>query len=224
MDTRNSAGKRPANNSSTNAGLDRIQPPSRPRVLDQLPKMKLSSTVDLWWNAQRILGEPRKSAQHISARIVVEAIGVEWTRRRTAPPVPGDAFLWPSTEAGGGDRSLDGSLWLKSGVLQFMGYKVGNTNGEVAGMRERIISAVFEAPIPPAFPPAHMDQWGDPGSARRLEKMANTIASFTRNARRRRTAAMDAAIRDWENDLRYLYLNYYVDRFQFDWPPTLVAR
>jgi hypothetical protein len=48
--------------------------------------------------------------------------------------------------------------------------------------------------------------------------MAETIASFVRNAKRRRDAHMGSAIKDWEADLEFLYFGYYVDRFHFAWP------
>jgi hypothetical protein len=65
-----------------------------------------------------------------------------------------------------------------------------------------------------------MDEWGADRSARRLRKMAECIASFTKNAKRREDESYDDAIREWESDLQYLYDRYYIGKFHFDfvWP------
>ncbi|MBS5905150.1 hypothetical protein [Roseomonas mucosa] len=193
-----------------------------PKVIDRLPAMRLADTVTLWRNALRILHDAAKRPQHAQASLVLAAIRQEWTKRRGRAPVPGDYFDWPGTDARPGYTELDTEQWLKHGVLQFVGYKVGNTDGEPQGVRERILSELFSGPIPPAFPPAYLDEWGKPGSSARLKKMADTIAALARNAKRRRDARMMFAIRDWERDLEYLYLEYYVGHFQFDWPLTAI--
>jgi hypothetical protein len=59
-----------------------------------------------------------------------------------------------------------------------------------------------------------------PSTARRLQKLANTLASLARNAKRRRTASLDRAIHEWEQDLGFLYEKYYVGLFGFGWPAT----
>jgi hypothetical protein len=193
-----------------------------PKVIDRLPMMRLADTVTLWRNALRILHDAAKQSQHAQASLVLDAIRREWTARRGRPLVPGDYFHWPGTDARSGYRELDTEQWLKHGVLQFVGYKVGNLEGEPQGVRERILSELFSGPIPPAFPPAYLNEWGKPGSSARLRKMADTIAALTRNAKRRRDARMMMAIRDWERDLEYLYLELYVGHFQFDWPLTTI--
>ena len=192
------------------------------KVLDQIPKMKIRETLSLWHNALRILADKSKRPQHALAQEVVDAIGREWELRRRTPLKSDDFFKWPSTEARAGDGSLDTDDWLKEGVLQFMGYRVGNTDGEPQGIRERILAEIFSGPIPPVFPRAYLDEWGRSWSVLRLKKMAETIAALTRNAKRRRDLRMQAAVRDWEKDLRFLYEEYYVGKFQFGWPATAV--
>ena len=54
------------------------------------------------------------------------------------------------------------------------------------------------------------------------KKIAETIAAFVRNSRRRRDTRMEAAVSDWEDDLQYLYNVYYVGTFQFGWPRTTI--
>lgn len=67
-----------------------------------------------------------------------------------------------------------------------------------------------------------MDQWGQPESADRLRKMAEAIAAFARNLKRREDDRMQQAIDSWEGDLDYLFETYYVGHFRFAWPITRV--
>ncbi len=99
-----------------------------------------------------------------------------------------------------------------------MGYHVGIAKGLNSAYRERILSEIFVMVIPPVFFQDYMTEWSAPGTSMRLQKMAETIAALTRNARRRRDARMQSAIKDWESDLEFLYFNYYVGHFRFVWP------
>ena len=191
-------------------------------VITKIPAMKIRETVTLWQNAIKMLADPTKANRHTEARQVIDAIQKEWVRRRRTRIDPEDIFDWPSTEADPGLGGIDAQDWQKTGVLVFMGYKVGNTEGEPQRVRERILSEVFSGPIPPVFPNAYLDEWHEPSSALRLKKMAETIAALTRNARRRRNSRMNAAIKDWEKDLQFLYWEYYVDKFQFAWPDSKI--
>lgn len=130
-------------------------------------------------------------------------------------------FKWPETNANIGDGSIDVTEWHKLGVLKVLRYQVGH-DGEPKGVRERILSEVFRTHIPPVFPAGYMSEWSGPQSVPRLQKTAESIAAFVRNAKRRRDSKMLEAISDWESDLRYLYVEYYVGRYHFDWPSTLV--
>jgi hypothetical protein len=65
-----------------------------------------------------------------------------------------------------------------------------------------------------------MEEWGAPRTAKRLKKMAEAIASFTRSAKRNNSDSMSYAIEDWENDLPYLFENYYHHKLGFYWPDT----
>jgi len=63
-------------------------------------------------------------------------------------------------------------------------------------------------------------EWGEPQTAQRLQKMANTLAALTRNAKRHDLRSYATAIDDWEGDLAFLHERYYVHLFQFGWPAT----
>jgi hypothetical protein len=190
------------------------------RIIMLLPTKKLTETVTIWRNALRQLADPAKRSQHPTAAAVLDAIRQDWTRRREQEGAAGDLFRWPSTEARAGYTELDTDEWLEEGLLKFVGYKVG-TDGEVEGVRQRLLEEIFKGPIPPAFPPAYLKEWGEARSSVRLEKLARTIAALTRNAKRRRDSKLSIAIRDWERDLEFLYLNFYVDYFHFEWPDTI---
>jgi len=192
------------------------------KIIEQIPKMKMRDTVNLWRNAIRILGDDAKKKQHATADAVLNAIKREWIRRRRDPISPEDIFDWPSTEAAPGSGYLYTEDWIKEGVLQYMGYRVGNTDGEPPRIREKILSEIFKGPIPPAFPPNYLEEWGEPTTVVRLRKLAETIAALTRNAKRRRDARMRAAVRDWEADLEFLYHEYYVGKFYFAWPESSI--
>jgi hypothetical protein len=62
--------------------------------------------------------------------------------------------------------------------------------------------------------------WGKPRTARRLQKLANTLAALTRNAKRRDSMSYAKAIDDWEDDLALLRERYYVQFLHFGWPAT----
>jgi hypothetical protein len=190
-------------------------------IFDQISKMKLQDTVNLWRNAINILDNPKQALNHDFALDVIEAVGEESERRRRGPANPDDYSSWPSTDASPGFGAIDTDHWLKEGVLKFMGYKVGNVDGEPQSIRHRILSQIFSAPLPPAFPYSYLDEC--PSSAQRLRKMAETIAALVRNGKRRRDSQMQFAIRGWDSDLEHLYYDYYVSKFHFDWPTTAIG-
>jgi len=136
----------------------------------------------------------------------------------------GELFPWPRTEVGqsSGTSSLSG---LRSeGMLSYLEYRVGKTSDLSSTERQSILCRVFEGKLPRVFEPAYMDEWGEPKSARRLRKMAETLAALTRNFKRLDEDKYDEAIRQWEQDLDFLYDRYYVGRFGFGWPSTKVRQ
>lgn len=128
-------------------------------------------------------------------------------------------FKWPSTDAPAGKYGFNGEeYWYQQGLLGFVGYKVGS-NGEPSSTRQQILRCVLFNDIPKVNTPDYMEEWGAPKTATRLKKLAESIASFTRNAKRN-INSYQIAIDDWENDLEYLYENYYHSKLGFCWPNT----
>lgn len=189
----------------------------RPKILDQIPNMKMSQLMKLWNNAVRLSTRPEKQAE---ANAVIAEIENEWRRRDARPPCPEDFFDWPNTKAVGGDGSLTTEGWVRDGVLSYMGYRVGNSDGVATNIRERILALVFGGTLPPVFEPQYLKEWGEPGTALRLRKMAETLAALSRNAKRKRSSQMSAAVKSWEADLSFLYQIFYIDRFNFAWPSS----
>lgn len=193
----------------------------KPPVIDKLPKMKIRQMRKVWENATKILSEEKKRDEHEPAIMVLEAIDQEWQKRRTRPrDKDDDYFDWPSTDAPTGPGKIRTDGWQPDGMLKYMGYHVGQTNGKSTSARHAILSQVFQRALPPVFPDEYLDEWGDPETAGRLRKMAETIAALVRNAKRRSNASMIGAIRDWEDDLDFLHEKYYIGKFNFAWPGT----
>ncbi|MBB3763438.1 hypothetical protein [Sphingomicrobium lutaoense] len=151
---------------------------------------------------------------------VVAAVEREWQRRAKLPHTSDEYFDWPSTKAGKGKGGLSSDHWVDQGVLGYLGYSVGEKSDLTQSERHAILRRVFEMHLPPIESPTYMKQWGRPASASRLRKMANSLASFARQAKRRRSTNMQEAINSWEHDLDMLYREYYQAKFGFGWPPV----
>lgn len=111
----------------------------------------------------------------------------------------------------------------ETGFLRQYGYKVG-ANRLSEGQRRQILDSVFLEPFPFVNDTAYLREWGEPNTAQRLRKLANCIATFARNAKRRRLSSYRESIQDWEADLAYLKRTYYDGRFDFGWSRTGVSR
>ena len=187
-------------------------------VVAAIPDMSATESVALWRNALKTLSDDAKAVRHPGAKLVLRAIQIEWERRESQLGMGADGFPWPSTKADGGSGNLAADKWLKDGMLSFMGYHVGSTNGKESDERQGILEAIFDGPLPPVFPRLYMTQWSRPGTPARLQKLAETIAAFARNAKRRVDVGMEGAIEDWEEDLDHLFHKFYRGRFSFGWP------
>lgn len=190
------------------------------KIIPKLPSMAIPDTIGIWRNAladsQKLDG---KYPRH-ELRELIDAIGQEWDRRSLRASSLEAYFKWPSTDAEPGTGYLHTVDWPTEGLLKLMGYSVGRGEGQAPHVRRAILAEVFSSHLPPLISPEYMKEWASPSSAARLQKMAESIASFTRNARRRSDDAMSDAIKNWEQDLRFLYEKYYVNHFHFAWPTT----
>jgi hypothetical protein len=158
------------------------------------------------WNNLKILNgihhelqfRSRKKAQTLLIRIVERL-----TELKSEKP-----FSWPPITAEPAD-----------GMLKLCGYKVG-LNGLPENQRRQILDNVFLHFLPSIDDVSYLGEWGQPGTAKRLRKLAESIAAFTRNAKRRNSGNFNKAIQNWEADLAYLKRTYYEEQFNFHWPRT----
>lgn len=183
------------------------------RFIEGLPKRTLEELRQQWLNLVRL-----DQGQFVRAARFRDALLEEWAARSRQARIDDDYFTWPSTNGGNGDGSLRFDAWHKEGMLSYLGYRVGATDGEAPGTRQRILDTAFAQVLPPVNDPDYHQAWGSPETAARLKRLANEIARFARHAKSKRSADMSSAVDDWESDLRYLYDTYYVRKFGFGWP------
>jgi hypothetical protein len=105
-------------------------------------------------------------------------------------------------------------------MLDFLNYHVGETRETSSNIRRCILEYAFECHLPPLGNPNYHSEWGELNTSQRLQKLANTLAACTRNAKRQSTTSYSAAIDSWEADLVFLYDRYYVSLFNFGWPAS----
>ena len=217
-------GERALKSRNQEATEPRLIAPDVERLASKIAKLALVDTLAIFSNSLRVLASPGKRRLHTSAKRVLAIIDKEWARR-SKQQIPSDGFFkWPSTEAPGGDGQLFAIGWPEEGLLALMGYHVGQTSDLGSPVRRELLARIFSGQLPPVVSPGYMLEWSKPGTSLRLRKLAESIASFTRNAkRRRRSTGLADAISDWEDDLRFLYEGYYVGFFRFTWPSTKLA-
>jgi hypothetical protein len=188
--------------------------------MNQIELSRLSSDSDeqlrgRLQNVFRILAEPEHSLREQAVQ-VRQNVSSTWEIRAAQ----NKWFPWPTTIAVPGTRPLKGLAWREHGMLDFLGYHVGKTHPTSQDMRRCILDYAFEYHLPPLNDPNYFLEWGKPRTPQRLNKLANTLAALTRNAKRRDEASYAVAIDDWEDDLDLLHNRYYVGLFQFGWPTT----
>lgn len=128
-------------------------------------------------------------------------------------------FQWPSTAIMPAQFALaKDQFWYQEGLLSFLGYHVG-ANGAEPITRRGILDYIYNQRLPNVESVAYMQEWGAPHTGIRLKKLAETVAAFARNAKRKK-ANMSTAIDEWEEDLEYLRRKYYLNRWNFRWPLT----
>lgn len=127
-------------------------------------------------------------------------------------------FPWPGTDVPTGDGKVDPEEWPGVGLLGKMGYKVGKS-GKAKYTRRGILHRAFRADADDWLRiEEQADEWGKPQSEERLEKIANSLAAFARNAKRRDDPSLETAISHWGEDLQHLKKRFYKPRYDFDWP------
>lgn len=199
---------------------------SKPASYWQRAKLNLQDAAfeelrSVWLSAVLHVARLGTGNAHVSSRApeeVIRKIEAEW-KRRTDDEVNAP-FDWPNTSADHGSERLTSFEWQPSGMLAYLGYHVGRGSEISAAERQALLTRIYEVSLPPLNDRDYLHGWGPPGTGKRLRKMADSIAAFTRNARRRNSASWDIAIGQWEEDLQYLENTFYRGRFDFKWPHT----
>jgi hypothetical protein len=134
-------------------------------------------------------------------------------------------FDWPSTEV---DESLEPLRYIdtpENGFLKYCKYKVGNS-GLLFSERKKCLVRAFGTILPASYintlpreiKDEYVSEWGSPTTCKRLRKIAESIAAFARNQKRKTNPAKQAVM-DWERDLQWLKEQYYDNcKRQFQWP------
>lgn len=125
---------------------------------------------------------------------------------------------WPITEPGESAGAGEVDRWHHQdhSGLWICGYRVGG-DGLQPLERTRLLNHFFRNALPKAVERHCGDDYGDPGSEKRLRRMANVIAKNCRNFKRLSRERYADAIDDWEKDLAYLKRAYY-HAGSFPWP------
>ncbi|MGH0214384.1 hypothetical protein NKY66_10770 [Sinorhizobium meliloti] len=177
-----------------------------------LPTLSIEKMKVHYDAASAVANKPKNMSEMGRAIVVCENIRTELVNRGLINE--GDEYIkWPTTHAPGGDGSLSLDGLPETGPLRELGYRVGR-RAAPAEQRCRLLSSVFLEDLPEIVA---SEGWGRRDTSARLKKLADSIASFTRNAKHKKSANMAEAIRHWEHDLEYLRLEHYVGRFDRHW-------
>jgi hypothetical protein len=192
------------------------------RAIEKLPNQTVQQTVKVWLRALTILADDEQRNRYGDLRALLDEIGTEWVRRSEKTLDPDEMVAWPTADSAGGGGRLMTDDWLSKGMVSFLEYRVGITNGLAAPVRKQLLTQIYTGKLPPVFPSWYLSEWGKPGAPRRLAKLAGTIAQFARNEKCR--AGMSVAIEHRRQDLEFLYYNYYVNKLYLGWPTVEWSR
>lgn len=187
------------------------------RQIERLPSLSDERLCAVWWDFTQYYLRINHSERSWRDRNFQQCLADEWQRRTLATSHSDAPFLWPSTDAAAGQVGLNAQLGPATGILGALGYRVGKA-GAPLKERRQLLDFVFTEDLPPIESAEYMAGWGVPNSGARLQKIAESLAAFVRNAKRRDGNTLMLAIQHWQDDLKYLHGRYYLGRFGFIWP------
>lgn len=189
----------------------------KPPIIDRLPSMDLDELAALFQNCKKYVDSSGKEIDTSASKQIIAAVRSEWKSRGGAYDPAEDAFILPKTNALAGDGSLSEDGWRRVGFLGYLGYSVGATSELSITARHRLLALAFRVEVPTVFPSDYRSAWGPTTSCKRLQKIANSIATFARNAKL--AGGKPMAVSDWESDLKHLKKKYFLPyRCAFKWP------
>lgn len=108
------------------------------------------------------------------------------------------------TASGGGHVNIDGSKWRDTSPLTAMGYHVGERTKLTGPERKDKLTTIFKGTLnfPEDFSLDKKNEWGKPGSKKRLKKIAEHIDQQIPKFSSRQS--YEVAVSDWKDDLDWL--------------------
>ncbi len=173
-----------------------------------------------WENAIRALMSGPGSKFYAEASRSIADINEEWARRRADPDLAiRDQENYRIERRADSRSNVEGETKPED-ILQYMGYRVGRRRGVKKPLRQEMLKYLFTTCLPPVLVEARLALWGEPGTAARLEKMAEHIVYCIDRAVRSRDPTMLESLRDWRLDLIFLKENLYDGVFDnvFEFP------
>jgi hypothetical protein len=125
-------------------------------------------------------------------------------------------FPWPEFNLT--EESISNGEWdsVEETPLLKLGYHAGKTHSLAPSTRRNFLAKAFSGKLPFAESAQYMAEWGEPGTRKRLRRIAWHLAFLIRN--RRRNPSQVYAVKDWEDDLKWLRQEYYKSIMRFSWP------
>lgn len=135
------------------------------RLVRRVPTLPIISLLRLWQNALRYSAEgtPDKGRRAAALRVII-AVEAEWSNRGLDQGLCEQAFAWPTTDAPKRKGpALAGFEGGEDGMLSYLEYRVGKTNGQPRRVRRAILDRVFYGKLPPGLSKAIYGSMGAAG-------------------------------------------------------------
>ena len=157
-------------------------------IIEKIPNMSDGDLLVLFHNAVKLLSK----GPNLEAAPVIKAIGNEWTTRLD--------------HARAGARITERP---DDGMLATLGYRVGSVNGEKTAIRRQILKLLLEQlQLPIVGSPAYTDEWGEPNSSKRYNKLVRFLESQLTNPSNINRPNMEKAMIEWAEDLEWVQTKY----------------
>ena len=140
----------------------------------------------LFENCRDVLENQNDTIRHTKAKEIITQLNGEWDRRLDEPD------NHPNTRP-------------SVGMMAWLGYHVGATNGLTPVARRNIIDFVMTERLPFYYAPWYVKSWGEPNTKERYSKLEDFFWGMLRGPR---GGDLDQAKDEWWKDLEYLKERY----------------
>ncbi|GAB2518590.1 hypothetical protein [Microbulbifer agarilyticus] len=158
----------------------------------------------------------------LEAEAFYDAVRKAAAEQGVAPEEPEPDFDFPKILPGATRRQHYRKMgipdWQTEGLLKISGYSVGKKDGKPQHERRKILNYIFLVDdLADIEDVVYAAQWGEPKTADRLLKIANSLTAFAHNAMKSPNDT-EVAVSQWSQDLDYLKRTFYEDWHGFPWP------